>query len=380
MVPDTNWKTWCSMVREQICTIHHKNGPKLVTNAWIDWFHMFITHVNTNTIVMWVILQNNADWDCFNTQTLQEILKIQNLHQVEHCAFLEAIRLHQSVGCKKQNSVSHSSVESEIISLDAGLRMDGIPASSTTSRLVSGCRWSDKWLLFWSMSGNCIYRHHVEPRIKLYSPKEESFPIPLNYIDVSRTTHTNLDVKQGYTWYGERLTRKQLTSRQDHWCPEVWKTMGKNAKLKERQKWSNEQLHLENAWKLRGSISLTQRTRNSKKPSRMHVRIWQHNCSCCALPNYEEEFWEWCTQQNQNKTCVHSGSWWIYKTAYGRSLPTHHEDHIAGKGSNSLQHCNLVHKFTPLLQAIKIPAAKAAVDQKREKLENFGVGSGKSQK
>ena len=30
--------------------------------------------------------------------------------------------------CKKQTSVSHSSVESEIISLDAGLRLDGIPA------------------------------------------------------------------------------------------------------------------------------------------------------------------------------------------------------------------------------------------------------------
>ena len=29
---------------------------------------------------------------------------------------------------KKQTSVSHSSTESEIISLDAGLRLDGIPA------------------------------------------------------------------------------------------------------------------------------------------------------------------------------------------------------------------------------------------------------------
>ena len=33
---------------------------------------------------------------------------------------------------------------------------------------------------FWSMSGSFIYRHHVEPRVKLYSPREESFPIPLN--------------------------------------------------------------------------------------------------------------------------------------------------------------------------------------------------------
>ena len=49
---------------------------------------------------------------------------------------------------------------------------------------------------FWSMSGNFIYRHHVEPRVKLYSPREESFPFPVKYIDVSRTTHTNLDFMQ----------------------------------------------------------------------------------------------------------------------------------------------------------------------------------------
>ena len=49
---------------------------------------------------------------------------------------------------------------------------------------------------FWSMSEGFIYRHHVEPRVKLYSPREESFPSPLKYIDVTRTTHTNLDVSK----------------------------------------------------------------------------------------------------------------------------------------------------------------------------------------
>ena len=45
------------------------------------------------------------------------------------------------------------------------------------------------------------------------------------------------------------------------------------------------------------------------------------------------------------------------------SVPNYHEDHIAGKGVNSLQHYNLVHKFIPMHQAMKIPAAKAAVDK-----------------
>ena len=55
----------------------------------------------------------------------------------------------------------------------------------------------------------------------------------------------------------------------------------------------------------------------------------------------------------------------------GESLPTHHEDHIAGKGDNSLQHYHLGHKFIPMPQAMKIPAAKAAVDKEWEKLEKI---------
>ena len=57
----------------------------------------------------------------------------------------------------------------------------------------------------------------------------------------------------------------------------------------------------------------------------------------------------------------------------GNSVPNYHEDHIAGKGDNSLQHYNLVHKFIPMPQAMKIPAAKAAVDKEWEKLENIGA-------
>ena len=164
---------------------------------------------------------------------------------------------------------------------------------------------------FWSMSGSFIYRHHVEPRVKLYSPREESFPIPLKYIDVSRTTHTNLDVKQekriddywnidgsrdlsdpwtgftqftlldkkapgGYTRSGVRLTRKQLTSRPDHLWPEIWKSMGKHAKLKEKQKCFRKRFILKTQENCVESISSTPRIRNSRTPSRTRVRSWKH--------------------------------------------------------------------------------------------------------
>ena len=49
---------------------------------------------------------------------------------------------------------------------------------------------------FWSMEGDFIHRHHVEPRVQLHGPKEETFPNPLKYIDVTRTAHTELDVLQ----------------------------------------------------------------------------------------------------------------------------------------------------------------------------------------
>ena len=48
--------------------------------------------------------------------------------------------------CKKQTSVSHSSTESEIISLDAGLRLDGIPVRwMEFPHLISGI-WSLQFL------------------------------------------------------------------------------------------------------------------------------------------------------------------------------------------------------------------------------------------
>ena len=57
----------------------------------------------------------------------------------------------------------------------------------------------------------------------------------------------------------------------------------------------------------------------------------------------------------------------------GNSIPPNHEDHIAGKGENSLQHYYLVHKFFPMPQAMKIPAAKAAVDKEWEKVEKISA-------
>ena len=65
------------------------------------------------------------------------------------------------------------------------------------------------------------------------------------------------------------------------------------------------------------------------------------------------------------------------------SLPKDHDDHIAGKGHNSMTHHNFVHKFIPMPQAMKIPDAKAAVDKELEDARNdpsLAVGLSQEQK
>ena len=88
---------------------------------------------------MWETLPNNADWDCFKTPILQEILRIENKSTSGGtlCVFGSHTFVPISWMCKKQTSVSHSSTESEIISLDAGLRPDGITALDLWDPIVA---------------------------------------------------------------------------------------------------------------------------------------------------------------------------------------------------------------------------------------------------
>ena len=118
-------------------------------------------------------------------------------------------------------------------------------------------------------------------------PKAETFPILLEYFDVTRSTHTDLDVLQekriddhwnvdlnrslsdswrgftkftllkekppkGYMWSGERPTKNQTFTRPDYVWPEVWTNIRKAAQNREKQEWAEEKPKLDNARKLRG--------------------------------------------------------------------------------------------------------------------------------
>ena len=261
---------------------------------------------------------------------------------------------------------------------------------------------------FWSMSGNFKYRHHVEPRIKLYSPREESFSTPLKYIDALRTTRTNLDVMQerriddywnidgsrdlsdswtgftqftpleekppdGYMWSGGRLTKRQVTSRPDHLWPELWTKLGRNAKLKKKQKWSNAKPKFDNAGRLRGLYFIDPENKEFKetiKNGRKKLETPMAPAMPCKMSkksNHGETRSK--TYDFKSKFACILGASESTRLRMEESLPNYPENHIAGRGDNSLQHYNLVHKFIPMPQAMKIPAAKAAVDKEWEKLE-----------
>ena len=212
----------------------------------------------------------------------------------------------------------------------------------------------------WSISGNFIYRHHVEPRVKLYSPREESFTIPLKCIDVSRTTHTNLDVKQekriddywnidgsrdlsdswtGFTQTSRRifvvprtLTRRQLTSRPDHLRPELWIYFIDPEDKEFKETIKNARKKLETPMAPAMPCKTSRKSKHGETRSKTNVFKSKFACILEASESTRLRMEE--------------------------SLPNHHiEDH------NSLQHCNLVQKFIPMPQAMKIPAAKAAMDK-----------------
>ena len=157
---------------------------------------------------------------------------------------------------------------------------------------------------------------------------------------VSKTAHTNLDVKQqkriddfwnidgsrdlsdpwtgftqftlldekapdGCTWSGGKIDEKAAYIQAKSFMARALEVNGKECKLKEKQKWSNEKLHLENERKLRGIYFIDpedkkETIKNARKKLETPVALpvpckIAKNCGSGASNNSDE-------------TCVYSGS------------------------------------------------------------------------
>ena len=120
---------------------------------------------------------------------------------------------------------------------------------------------------------------------------------------------------------------------------------------------------------------------NVEKPSKTQGESWkfQWRQPCLAKKGTRKRSG---FQETEAKSCESNK---IPKTKHARivdahestrqrlesSLPKDLEDHIAGKGYNSMTHYNLVHKFIPMPQAMKTLDAKVAVDKVWKKFETI---------
>ena len=227
-------------------------------------------------------------------------------------------------------------------------------------------------------------------------PKEGTFTVPLKYIDITRSTHTDLDVMQdkriadywsvdtkrhvsdswkGFTkstrwrekphkgkmWSGRRLTKDQTNTRPDHVWPEVWTQIGQAAQNRTKHECKNDKPKLDNARRLRGIyIGLVDEERGENwkslwtRPCRAKRRFWLQETGSGA---------ECISQGSKDSMWLNSGISWIHKAT------------SAGKGLTSMTHYNVVHKFILLPKEMNIPDAKAAVDKEMEEARDYPINA-----
>ena len=225
--------------------------------------------------------------------------------------------------------------------------------------------------------------------------------IPLKYIDVTRTTYTSLDVllekniedywnvdgqrefsdawtgftrfvllkgrpPEGYTWSGDRLSRKQTTSLPDDVWPDMWKFMSDAARKKAKQRWAIEKPKLDNARQLRGICFIEPNDEEFKltmKAARRKLEVPMPAAMPCKIPiKSSGETHRNIGKRKTKYACVVDADESTRPRLEGAGHKPH-QDHITAKGTNSITHESLVHKFIPMPQALRIPDAKAAVEK-----------------
>ena len=154
----------------------------------------------------------------------------------------------------------------------------------------------------------------------------------------------------------------------DHLWSELWSGMSKT--IQKKQQWTIEKPEFDKARKLRGICYVDpDDIEHKNRAEKLELAI--EAAMPCKVKNHQCR--ETCGESDNRKSkhaCIveaHGST----RKRLERTLSKDHEDRIAGKGFNSLSHYNLVHKFIPMHQAMKIPDANTAVDEEWEKLEKL---------
>ena len=235
---------------------------------------------------------------------------------------------------------------------------------STTSRLTSGWRWSDKWFLVhvrklhfppshWTESQTLLAERRIIPfsterhwRLQNYKNQFGCYARtphrwPLEYRWIKRFVWFSDRFHSVYSFWRETSRRIRVVR------GEIDKTAGNiqarsfmaraldknwesNAKLKEKHKWSNEQPKLDNARRLRGIYFIDPEDKELKETSKnVSQEIANTNVSRYALQDKQEQWaWETLGKTNDIKSkfaCILEASE-STRLRMEESLPNYHED------------------------------------------------------
>jgi len=232
----------------------------------------------------------------------------------------------------------------------------------------------------WIMSGDTVIRKHDTPRTTLFVPQEADCPIPLKYIDILRTTETSISERAeaeirdfwtaagartlsgpwtgrtvfyllrpkpppGKKWVEGRLTKIQATTRPDSVWPEIWSRMSKKNKQKEIDAWSKEGPARDEERKKRGII---------------HV------------PDAEVDDFNRIVADAKEKLAIPPAPAMPVVAYANAAIPMssrQHQDKVLSVSEVHEEHYAMVHQPIPISKAMKIPAAKKAVDAEWDKLD-----------
>ena len=156
--------------------------------------------------------------------------------------------------------------------------------------------------------------------------------------------------------------------------------MVKPLRIEQKQDSKNEKPKLDNARRLRGIYFLLPDDQHNKETLKMRGEyskdLWQQPCRAKGKLGPAPRKWlqskKFRPRRFQTMICgctvePHEST----RQRQESSSCTEHEERLAGTGYNSMTHCNLVHKFIAMPQALKIPDGKAAVDKEWKKLETI---------
>ena len=118
-----------NFTKYQLHALMNINSKQKNKNSWNNCqMNALKLSCNVYNLALWGIQLNNADLGRFQDSDIAGDLDSKSTLGGTLCVFGSHTFVPTSWMCKKQTFVSHSSTKSEIISLDEGLRMGGIPA------------------------------------------------------------------------------------------------------------------------------------------------------------------------------------------------------------------------------------------------------------